>query len=516
MMNRRSFTQMGLMAAALPMVGKSFAAKGRRPNLMFIVTDEHNLRTLGCYREQLSKDQAEIWGPGNVVETPHIDSIAKHGTLFNRMYASTPTCTPARCSMFTGYYGAQQGMPNNSTKVGDGKYLGADVPTIAQVLRDAGYMTGYCGKWHLAEHSGLKTLFWKPYPVGHEGYNYGFTDNRYMFNSGHHKYHGIDDSGAPYRAHRSPQKIGTDAAGQPVYKDRRSGNVKFTTDWLTDRTIEFIDENKDKPFYYVCSIPDPHSPDIVREPYISMYKDMKFELPRTFHTSRSDDLPSWQRADGKAKAEDLQQRLTHYFGMVKCIDDNVGRIVQKLEDEGVLEDTLLVFSADHGDLMFEHGRLNKGTIHETSARVPFLIAHGRDLKNPIVPRGKVVNQAANTCDWMPTFLSLLNVPCPGGEGRDLTPLLAKEAPADWKDLTFSIKHYSAAIDGRYKLHANPYDNEPWLFDIVADPDEVINFIDDPAYKDVVQRLAAELKTFMKHTEPDNKKGLAMVEAILKG
>ncbi len=141
-MNRRHFIR-STVVAALAFASLTANAEGDRrdqdkPNLLFIVTDEHNFRTLGCYRKLLSREQAEMWGPGNVVETPFIDSLATRGTLFNRMYASAPVCTPTRASMFTGFYGHQLGMPNNSTKVGDGKYLHADVTTIAEILRNAG------------------------------------------------------------------------------------------------------------------------------------------------------------------------------------------------------------------------------------------------------------------------------------------------------------------------------------------------------------------------------------------
>ncbi len=514
-MNRRNFSQLLALTGTTVLTGSAIAAANTaKPNLLFILTDEHSFRTLGCYRKLLSKDQAEMWGPGNVVETPHIDSIAENGTLFNRMYASAPVCTPARASMFTGLYGHQLGMPNNSTKPGDGKYLHADVPTIAEVLRDAGYMTGYCGKWHLAESTGDNhEEFWQPHPVGKQGHNYGFIDNTFMENGGHEKFRGIDKTGSPYKASNRPEQYKTNESGQPVYKDARSGNVKYTTDWLADRTIDFIGRNKDKPFYYVCSIPDPHTPDLAREPYLSMYKNMKFERPRTYDAPRPEGTPKWQMPDGKA--EKMLESIPHYFGMVKCIDDNVGRILKKLEDEGILENTLVVFTADHGDLYGEHARMNKGTIHETSARVPFVICHGRTLKNPLVPRGKIINQAANTTDWMPTFLSLLKQPCPKVEGRDLTPLLADQPPADWNDVTFSTLWFVAAIDARHKLVLMPKE-KPWLLDIEADPDELKNYFGDPAYASVTQKLAADLKGFTQRCDAGSHDIPDQLEKMLNG
>lgn len=496
------------------LVAPALSFAGEKPNLLFIVTDEQSFRTIGCYRNLLTKDQAEIWGEGNIVETPNLDKLAVRGTLFNRMYASAPVSTPARASMFTGMYGHQLGMHNNSNKPGDGKYLRSNVKTIAQCLVDAGYMTGYSGKLHLAEAREVDE-FWQPFPVpGEEGYNYGFIDNKYMFNGGHGKYIGIDNEGNPYFASKRPTKIGKDEYGNAVYKDNRSSNVKSTNDFLGYCTVRFIEENKDKPFYYVVSIPDPHTPDQACDIYHDMYTHMDFKKPATYFKEKTSKTPNWQSPDGKAeKVETLS--LPQYFGMVKNIDDNIGRILDKLEKEGILENTIIVFTSDHGDLMGEHARMNKGTIHEASARVPFLIAHGKDCKNPLVPRGKVVTEAANTTDWMPTFLSLLNVDCHKVAGRDLTPLLAKKAPKNWNDVTFSQLGFSAAIDSRYKLRVSPFNEEPWLLDIVEDPDELVNFIDNPKYKDVVVRLAKELKRYNKECNQSNEKIEAVLNRLIK-
>ena len=483
----------------------------QKPNLLFVVTDEHNFRTLGCYREQLTREQAEIWGPGNIVETPNIDKIARHGVLFNRMYASAPVCTPARASMFTGMYGHQLGMPNNSTKPGDGKYLHAEVRTIAEILSEAGYVTGYAGKWHLAEHEEPNEV-WQPHPVGMPGHNYGFQDNRYMFNGGHDKFRGIDREGNPYFADKHPKQIGIDTCGQPIYEDGRSQNVKSTTDWLTDRALEFITEHKDDPFYYVLSIPDPHTPDVVRAPYDTMYTHMDFQFPPTYSTPRPEGSPGWQNPDGKAKV--LMKAVPQYFGMVKNIDDNVGHLIDKLQDEGIMENTIVVFTSDHGDLMGEHARMNKGTVHEASAKVPFVMAHGFTKKDPLVPRNKVIQQAGNTTDWMPTFLSLLGEECPEVAGRDLTPLFRDRTAKTWKDITFCQLWFLAAIDSRYKLRVSG-NEEPWLLDIEADPDEIVNYFASPEYEDVKKRLARELLVYNEKFNEGDDKISVQLEKMMK-
>ena len=114
-----------------------------KPNVLVIITDEHNFRTLGCYRDTLSTEQAEMWGPGSVVETPHFDRLAKEGVLCTRAYATAPVCSPCRAAMITGMYPQNTGVPTNNAE------LRADVPTLAKVMANRGYQTSFVGKWHL-------------------------------------------------------------------------------------------------------------------------------------------------------------------------------------------------------------------------------------------------------------------------------------------------------------------------------------------------------------------------------
>ncbi len=506
-------------ALMLSMLCASPVMAAEKPNLLFIVTDEHSFRTLGCYRDLMSQEQAEMWGPGNVVETPNLDRIADNGAIFSRMYASSAVSMPARATMFTGYYGFQLGMENNTSKVGDGKYLRADVPTIGQQLQKAGYATGYAGKIHLAETTD-PAEFWEPYPVGHPDYHYGFDDCRYMFNGGHGKFLGIKDNGDPYfvRGLRVPAENGVDKYGFTTYKDAKTkGYIMGTTDFLAARTMDFIEENKDQPFYYTLSIPDPHTADYAVGKYHDMYTGMEVEYPRTFaKKGEINDADALVGPDGRVP--DLNKALPQYFGMVKNIDDCVGKIIDKLEEEGVLENTIIVFTSDHGEMMGEHGRMNKGVAYEASSRVPFVICHGMNSKKTLIPRGQVVDYVANTADWMPTFLSLLDVECPEVMGRDIKVLIdGSKVPSSWRDLTFTTKRYVAAIEGHMKLYVSTEAKTPvmWLSNLELDPDEKINYIDDPKYRKVVVRLTKDLQGFDKKTNMKDKKLLAVYRDLLK-
>lgn len=446
-------------------------AQKTKPNLVLIVTDEHNFRTLGAYRAQLSKDQALMWGE-TVVDTPNLDYLAKNGVLFNSMYASSPVCSPSRSSMFTGLYPQNAGVPQNNA------VMKKDVPTIANVLNNHGYKTGYAGKWHL---SGNAKPGWAP------EYDYGFTDNRFMFNRGHWKNLDIKPDGTPF-------VVGGGDNANYANKAQTADDKTFTSDWITNRAIDFIDEHKNTPFFYVLSYPDPHGPDKVRPPYDTMYANTKFDMPRTFHKKINKDDPYWQQNDPKKVPKKMQASIQNYFGMVKLLDDNLGRLVDKLKANGQLDNTLIVFSSDHGDLLGEHHRINKGNPQEGSAKIPFVMHYPN-----VIEKGLVVNQAANTTDWMDTFLALLNIKNHNENstnGRDLTPLLNQSTTTKWQDETFvRIQGWVGAFTDRYKLvlASKSKPAEPWLIDTFNDPDELQNVIHMPEHKSLVKKLALALK-----------------------
>jgi uncharacterized sulfatase len=181
--------------------------------------------------------------------------------------------------------------------------------------------------------------------------------------------------------------------------------------------------------------------------------------------------------------------------MIKCIDDNVGRILAHLRKSGLIDQTIIVFTSDHGDMRGEHHRHNKGTPLEASAKVPFIIYYPDKIK-----AGTTVKQALNTTDFLPTILGLMGVETAGEEdGRDASSLFTGgSVPAGWKDITFARGgaggQWLAAITPRYKLVLSATD-PPWLIDMERDPDELENFCADPAYRDTVRTLANELLAY---------------------
>ena len=447
-------------------------------NVLIIQTDEHNFRTLGCYRDLMPVDQAFVWGKGVKVDTPNIDWIAKDGAICDRYYATSPVCTPSRAALISGLYPQNAGAINNNVPLNDG------VNTFAHVLKDIGYVTGYAGKWHLA---GSAKPGWKPKK------NFGFTDNRFMFNRGHWKKLEIGPKGP---------RIGAVKEGKPTYSLAGADQKTFTTDFLFDRTIDFVRTNKDRPFCYMVAIPDPHGPNTVRAPYDTMFDPATFSQPASA-LAKGQDLPSFQRV---MKDRFNARQMALYFGMVKCIDDNVGRILKALREENILDRTLIVFTSDHGDMCGELGRHNKGIPCEGSARIPFLIrAPG------LIKPGTVVRESLGTVDFKPTLLGLLRVDSEETfEGRNATDLLRTgKAPDSWEDVTFvrignaenKGKAWFGAFSRKYKLILSGSDRAGF-FDLENDPNELRNSIALPEHREKIRFLARALKKYgQKYKDP---------------
>ncbi|MDZ8120240.1 sulfatase family protein [Pontiella agarivorans] len=474
-MKRRDFTKL----AATTMVaatGSTLAAKQTKPNLLIFQTDEHNFRTLGCYRDLMSEDQAFVWGKGVKVDTPHIDSIARDGAICDRYYSSSPVCSPSRASFVSGLY------PINTNVYKNGIPLKEGLVTFAEVLKQQGYSTSYLGKWHL---EGIKEK-----PGFAPKRKFGFDDNRYMWDGGHWKKMGLKEDGSPYVASiGSNGKVNTRVDGA----DEKS----FTTDWLADRTMEIIERDQHKPFCIMCSIPDPHTPNTVRAPYDTMFKDLHFKNPKTMDWPL-EKMPKWHRVGQKNTCLEIDQdKFQQYFGMVKCIDDNVGRVLGDLKAKGLDQNTIVIFTSDHGDMLGEHKRTNKSMPFEASARIPFVIRYPKKIRP-----GKVIHTAYTTVDFAPTILGMMGISetIPNAEGIDgSSAFLSKELEVNDDRITYvTSAHQNAvtAVNQRYKLVLTPID-DPWLFDLEKDPDELINQYPKPEYKEIGQRMKTALMNAMK-------------------
>ena len=435
------------------MVKPSLSAE-KRPNLLIISTDEHHFGTLGCYG-------------GKIVDTKNIDELASQGAVCTGFYATTPVCSPSRAALVSGLYPQKTPVVTNNIRLDD------SIVTFAEILRRQGYATGYAGKWHL---DGVGKPQWAPKR------QFGFADNRFMFNRGHWKKFADTPDG--------PKVGATDKKGNPSYGVDNADEKSFSTDWLSDKAVDFIETNKDKSFCYMLSLPDPHGPNTVRAPYDKMYENVEVPIPTSLMKSRAQ-TPGRGGKAGVTAAQ-IRKIMPPYFGMVKCIDDNIGKIVDKLKEHDLLDNTIVVMTSDHGDLCGEHGRLNKGVPYEGSARIPFIIRYPKSVK-----AGLRVEQALSCIDFLPTVLTMMDVKFDQNtvDGRNASALFSGGKTKDWNDIAFIRSTpgsaWISAVTANYKLVYSSAD-KPWLLDLKKDPKELENRFDDPQYREMAVNLTRQL------------------------
>jgi arylsulfatase A-like enzyme len=253
----------------------------------------------------------------------------------------------------------------------------------------------------------------------------------------------------------------------------------------------------------MVSLPDPHGPNTVRAPYDTMYEKVNVPIPVSL-TRRPEQIPAWGKSTG-VKPEQLRKLMRNYYGMVRCIDDNVGKIIESLRKEKLLDQTLIVFTADHGDLCGEHGRLNKGVPYEGSAKIPFLLYCPGTVKG-----GTVVDEALSNVDFLPTAMSLLGVSHERKvDGRDASSLFLSEK-SDWDDIAFIRSTGRPGSDGAAWISAITEDlklvystnEEPWLIDLRSDPNELTNLFGEAKHQEMIRWMTGKLAEYGKaHDDP---------------
>ncbi|MFI3321443.1 MAG: sulfatase-like hydrolase/transferase [Rikenellaceae bacterium] len=463
MTNKTTLLLLSLSAANFAMA----ATQGEKPNLLIIHTDEQNFRTLSCYQQIMSEDQAFVWGKGNNTETPYIDRIAAEGVICSRYYAATPVSTPSRAAMVTGCYPYTVGAAVNEMTMNE------DAPTFAKILRDNGYATSYLGKWHLEGNS-------IPHKFNVKD-NAGFTDNRYMMTRGHSPYFYLNEDGTVAKVF-----------GESQFEDYPEDKIIHATDFFTNHALEILERDKDKPFCMMISIPDPHTPDYARPPYHDMYNHMQPTMPMTMEDEWAEKRPKWAGSLERNEAQEFDAApLLQYFGMVKHIDDCVGKLLKFLDDNNLTDNTIIIFTSDHGDLFYEHKRSNKGSAYEASARIPFVLRYPDKVK-----AGMVLNSAYVNTDFTPTILSLMGIKTDAKFHGDDTSkdFLKGDSKSSLNRISQFAAHddtWASAVDDRYKLVLSTTD-EPWLLDIEADPNEVYNYYYDVKYTKIAAKMQAEL------------------------
>lgn len=435
----------------------------KRPNLLFVFADQLRYASVG-------------YTGGRPGLTPHIDALRAQSLDLCNAVSGHPVCAPFRASLFTGKYTTSTGMVINEIRISPNHRC------IAHVLNEGGYETAYIGKWHLyanelGNHYDPKNSFVPKGPdrLGFDGFfaHYGFHHEYYA----PHAYYHLD----------TPEKI---------YHDG------YEPDCVTDMAIGQLRRLAagNRPFSLFLSIGTPHdpwTPDNVPAQYLERVKDMTFELPDNYLPQNDPHADNWARLSDEERAE-LTSWMRCYHAMVANLDDNIGRLMRAVDELGLAEDTIVIFTSDHGECFGAHGRRAKNIFYEEAVRVPFLMRWPGRLQ-----AGGTCDVCLNTVDIMPTLLSMLDLPIPQTvEGNDLSGYLfsARRASEDGA-LMMCCGPTAAWGDGyewrayrtkRYTYAVYRGDGQELLFDHVEDPLQLRDLSKEPGY----EKLKASLREAM--------------------
>ncbi|MFT7204232.1 MAG: arylsulfatase A-like enzyme [Algoriphagus sp.] len=482
--------------------GKKEVESPKKTNILFVFVDDHAFQAISAYDSRL-KDLAP---------TPNIDRIAKNGMRFNRAYVTNSICAPSRASVLTGLHSHANGhLTNNDTF--DGSQT-----TFPKLLQANGYNTALIGKWHLkSAPTGFD--YWDILPGQGHYYNPDFI-------------------------------TATDTIIETGY----------VTEIITDKTLTWLKSQKDsgKPFMLMMQHKAPHREWEKGPNQLSLYEDVTFPEPdnlfddyatRTSAARDQDmtiektmelkyDLKMWSKADSasgvyqrtygrmnpdQAKAWDMvydpiredfekanlsgkdlvrwkyQRYMRDYLAVIRAVDESVGKVLDYLKENGLEENTLVVYTSDQGFYLGEHGWFDKRFMYEESFRTPMLMSWPG-----VIPAGSTSDALVSNLDFAQTFLEITKTPDPGTmQGLSLLPIMKGEQPADWRKSLYyayfeypgahSVKKHEGAFDGRFKI-IHFYDSDEWEFyDLQSDPKEMSNVYSAPEMQNQVVRMQTELK-----------------------
>jgi arylsulfatase A-like enzyme len=473
----KRFTPLVLLAVLYVLACSALAAA--KPNILFIMVDEMKWNVMSCAGHPF-------------VKTPHLDRLAREGTRFETAYTVAPICVPSRYSFFTGRYAHVHGSVDNATPLREPQLL------LPNVLKHQGYETAISGKLH----------FLPPNLAWSFDHFWSFTgEGPRKLPTWPETVEAKHGRGSARRLVERP--FPDDALGRDLGK---LGYPKEDTQtfWIADRAIEFLGKHdRARPFFLFVSFLDPHSPSHLAEPYWGMFDPAKIPLPPTFKVDPAQPSATAANRHEVNDPKIVKAMTAAYFAKVTMVDDNVGRVLAKLREAGHADDTLVVFTADHGNMLGDLNRWFKGAMYEGSTRIPLLMK--APAKSPFAAtfnRGAVIPQIVENIDVMPTLCEIAGVPLPaqGIQGRSLTALVAGRAP-DWKNRAFAERNSSMVRTPDYKLVKNARagrtaaagDYE--LYDLRQDPRETKNLAADPAHAAALKRLIADLDAWQADNPP---------------
>ncbi|MBD3184205.1 sulfatase-like hydrolase/transferase [Candidatus Poribacteria bacterium] len=439
----------------------------KKPNFLIIMSDDQGAWAMGC-------------AGNSEIQTPNLDKIAGEGIRFHNFFCTSPVCSPARASFLTGRIPSQHGVhdwiKSGNIDVEDGvTWCGADhhieylqgMTGFTDILADNGYTCGLSGKWHVGHSAKPQKShsYWYAHSLGGDSYvNYFVFEN-------------------------SPELV---------------NKTQYVTDYFTDKAIDFLDDNasNEKPFCLSLHYTAPHAPwGRDNHPHVfDLYADCPFD---SIPVEPPHPWRGWNPSPEKRR-----EALQGYFSAVTAMDTNIGRVIQKLEDMGIRDNTIIVFLADNGMNMGHHGICGKGNgtfpmnMYDTSVKVPLLISCPGRIPQDIVNCGLY-----SQYDFMPTVLDYLGFENPEGEklpGRSFADVLkGKEDKGNENVVVFDEYGPVRMIrnhEWKY-IHRYPYGPHE-LYNLENDPDEINNLVEDKAYDEIIVKMRGQIdEWFCQYSEP---------------
>lgn len=477
--SRRDIFKVAMAATASMSIPKqTIAAQKRqkdRPNILFIMADQHRG---DCLRAD-----------GNsYIRTPNLDTIAREGARFRNAYTSTPSCVPARAAILTGLSPWHHGLLG----MGGWPIASRYAIELPRALHDAGYYTATIGKNHFYP------------PRESHGYDMMLMDEHHdipsIFRTDYHSWFWdyaphIDGSGG--------QKVTSDAVDgcgfgwQDFWNAYQARSYPYPellhrTKWVGETAIRFLRTyDRSKPFFLKVSFIPPHSPYIPPGRLMRQYQDAA--LPKAFHGQWSEKYrprsgPGLDIWHGDLGADQVRRSREGYYGQVTFVDEQIGYILEELDARGLLEETLIFYCADHGDMLGDQYMWRKCQPYQSSARIPMLMRWPKGLVS--IERGQVISQTTELRDLFPTFLDAASTPAPESlDGRSLL-LLVDGKAGEWRpyidlehDICYSpLVHWNALTDGHLKYIFHAYGGSEQLFDLDRDPQELHDLASDSSHR----------------------------------
>lgn len=464
----------------------------RPVNILLICTDQHRYDVISTH-------------PGSVAITPNLQRLADQGTVFDQCYASNPVCAPTRASMLTGQLPTRHGLWAN------GVTLPRPQDLVSRQLSDAGYRCGLIGKLHLS--------------AAFQGHTERQLDDGFEVREwAHDPFHGSPENAYHRWLQDNHPDLWEQAKADLVtpddedFKHRDTGfdamptRAHYST-WVAERASNFLATVDDRPFFLVANFYDPHHPFVAPEEFRDLYPAGSVPPP----VGGADELsekPDWQReasrnsyaghgpSYGDYTADGIDELRRKYYAMVSLVDQSIGAILDELERQGVADETMIIFTSDHGEMLGDHGMLLKGAMmYDCAVRVPLII------RQPgVVPANARVSGMVGSHDIAGTIRQVAGLPPhPLDQGIDLVKVAAGELSGrDWATCQYRDSGYPTdppiyttmlrtpdhKLIVRHGLDSDPYPAE--LYDLGTDPDELHNVYSAPQYADTLRNLYARL------------------------